>query len=123
MEWKPDNVTREYTGINMTLRHAMAAVRELRYGPAHREVGWDNVAKYAHKVGITSPLLPVPSIGLGSAGDVSVYEMVNAYSTFMNTGFALNPASSRASKTATATSSSNSTPCRSAPSRPKPLGS
>jgi penicillin-binding protein 1A len=55
------------------------------------KVGWENVAKYAHKVGITSPLLPVPSIGLGSAGDVSVYEMVDAYSTFMNTGFRSEP--------------------------------
>ena len=33
----------------------------------------------------------MPSIGLGSAGDVSVYEMVDAYSTFMNTGFRSEP--------------------------------
>jgi len=33
----------------------------------------------------------VPSIGLGSGGDVSVYEMVDAYSTFMNNGFRSEP--------------------------------
>ncbi|GAB2848748.1 penicillin-binding protein 1A [Hymenobacter ruber] len=91
MEWKPDNVTREYTGINMTLRHAMARSVNSVTAQLTEKVGWDNVAKYAHKVGITSPLLAVPSIGLGSAGDVSVYEMVDAYSTFMNTGFRSDP--------------------------------
>ncbi|SFQ74505.1 transglycosylase domain-containing protein [Hymenobacter arizonensis] len=91
MEWKPDNVTREYTGINMTLRHAMARSVNSITAQLTEKVGWDNVAKYAHKVGITSPLLPVPSIGLGSGGDVSVYEMVNAYSTFMNSGFRSEP--------------------------------
>src|SRR5690606_14748312 len=35
--------------------------------------------------GITSPLASVPSVSLGS-NDVSVFEMVNAYATFMNKG-------------------------------------
>ncbi|UOQ65385.1 penicillin-binding transpeptidase domain-containing protein [Hymenobacter volaticus] len=91
MEWKPDNVTREYTGINMTLRQAMARSVNSVTAQLTERVGWDNVAKYAHKVGIKSPLLPVPSIGLGSGGDVSVYEMVNAYSTFVNQGFQTDP--------------------------------
>ena len=87
MEWQPDNVTREYTGINMTLRSAMARSVNSVTAQLTEKVGWAKVADYAHKVGITSPLLPVPSIGLGSAGDVSVYEMVDAYSTFLNNGF------------------------------------
>ncbi|QDA62569.1 penicillin-binding protein [Hymenobacter jejuensis] len=91
MEWKPDNVTREYTGINMTLRHAMARSVNSVTAQLTELVGWDKVADYAHKVGIRSKLLPVPSIGLGSAGDVSVYEMVDAYSTFANNGFRTEP--------------------------------
>ncbi|TGD79097.1 penicillin-binding protein [Hymenobacter wooponensis] len=91
MEWQPDNVTREYTGINMTLRHAMARSVNSVTAQLTEKVGWDNVAKYAHKVGIRSNLLAVPSIGLGSGGDVSVYEMVNAYSTFVNQGFRPEP--------------------------------
>ncbi|UOQ52966.1 transglycosylase domain-containing protein [Hymenobacter cellulosivorans] len=91
MEWQPDNVTREYTGINMTLRHAMARSVNSVTAQLTEKVGWENVAKYAHKVGIQSPLLPVPSIGLGSGGDVNVYEMVDAYSTFVNNGFQSEP--------------------------------
>jgi penicillin-binding protein 1A len=91
MEWQPDNVTREYTGMNMTLRYAMARSVNSVTAQLTEKVGWDNVAKYAHKVGIRSKLLSVPSIGLGSGGDVSVYEMVNAYSTFVNQGFRPEP--------------------------------
>ncbi|WP_460585350.1 transglycosylase domain-containing protein [Hymenobacter arcticus] len=91
MQWQPDNVTREYTGINMTLRSAMARSVNSVTAQLTEKVGWGKVAEYAHKVGITSPLLAVPSIGLGSAGDVSVYEMVDAYSTFMNNGFRSEP--------------------------------
>ncbi|UOQ72178.1 transglycosylase domain-containing protein [Hymenobacter cellulosilyticus] len=91
MEWQPDNVTREYTGSNMTLRHAMARSVNSVTAQLTEKVGWENVAKYAHKVGIKSPLLPVPSIGLGSGGDVNVYEMVDAYSTFVNNGFQSEP--------------------------------
>jgi len=91
MEWQPDNVTREYTGSNMTLRRAMARSVNSVTAQLTEKVGWGKVADYAHKVGITSPLLSVPSIGLGSAGDVSVYEMVDAYSTFMNSGFRNQP--------------------------------
>ncbi|TGE19322.1 transglycosylase domain-containing protein [Hymenobacter elongatus] len=91
MEWKPDNVTREYTGINMTLRHAMARSVNSVTAQLTEKVGWSNVVKYAHNVGITSPLLSVPSIGLGSGGDVNVYEMVDAYSTFVNNGFQSEP--------------------------------
>ena len=87
MEWQPNNVTRAYTGSNMTLRYAMGRSVNSVTAQLTERVGWAEVAKYAHRVGITSPLLAVPSIGLGSGGDVSVYEMVNAYSTFANGGF------------------------------------
>ncbi|WP_400193735.1 transglycosylase domain-containing protein [Hymenobacter sp. B81] len=91
MQWQPDNVTREYTGMNMTLRHAMARSVNSVTAQLTERVGWGEVAKYANRVGIRSPLLSVPSIGLGSGGDVSVYEMVNAYSTFANGGFRTEP--------------------------------
>ena len=45
---------------------------------------------FAHKCGITSPLDPVPSLVLGVA-DLSVYEMVSAYSTFANKGMRIDP--------------------------------
>lgn len=87
MEWQPNNVTRSYTGINMTLRQAMARSVNSVTAQLTEEVGWQKVAQYAHKLGITTPLQAVPSIGLGSGGDVSVYDMVSAYATFVNNGF------------------------------------
>lgn len=90
-EWQPNNVTRSYTGSNMTLRYAMGRSVNSVTAALTQKVGWSEVARYARRVGITSPLLAVPSIGLGSGGDVSVYEMVNAYSTFANGGFRNEP--------------------------------
>lgn len=87
MEWQPRNVTRSYTGSNMTLRLAMARSVNSVTAQLTEAVGWDKVAGYATRVGIQSDLKHVPSIGLGSGGDVSVYEMVGAYSTFVNNGF------------------------------------
>lgn len=90
-EWAPNNVTRSYSGSNMTLRYAMGRSVNSVTAQLTEKVGWTAVRDYAKKVGITSPLLAVPSIGLGSGGDVSVYEMVNAYSTFANGGFRNEP--------------------------------
>jgi penicillin-binding protein 1A len=45
---------------------------------------------YAQKMGIKSPLKAVPSIGLGSF-DVSLYEMIGAYSAFVNEGIHVEP--------------------------------
>ncbi|QNF35217.1 transglycosylase domain-containing protein [Adhaeribacter swui] len=91
MEWQPNNVTRSYTGINMTLRQAMARSVNSVTAQLTEQVGWDRVAQYAHRLGISTPLQSVPSIGLGSGGDVSVYDMVSAYATFVNNGFRSDP--------------------------------
>jgi len=44
------------------------------------DVGPENVVETAHAMGVTTPLEPVPSVGLGSNG-VSVLEMASAYAT------------------------------------------
>src|SRR5690606_20740208 len=54
------------------------------------EVGWDKVVETAHRLGIESPLQSVPSVSLGP-NDVSVFEMVKAYSTFLNEGKLIDP--------------------------------
>src|SRR6201996_8842255 len=54
------------------------------------KVGWDKIVEYAHKCGIESHLKAVPSVSLGT-NDVSVYEMVRAYSTFLNKGNRIEP--------------------------------
>jgi len=83
--WTPHNADWEYTGSNMTLRHAMALSINSVTVQLSEKIGYKTVADYANKLGILSKLKPVPSIGLGS-NDVSLLEMVTAYSTFLNNG-------------------------------------
>ncbi|MDP1726289.1 MAG: transglycosylase domain-containing protein, partial [Bacteroidota bacterium] len=47
--------------------------------------GIENVIELAKKMGVTSKVEPYPSSALGTA-DISVYEMVGAFSTFANKG-------------------------------------
>ena len=49
------------------------------------EIGPQPVVEMAKKLGVEEDILPVPAIALGTA-DISVYEMVAAYSTFANKG-------------------------------------
>lgn len=83
--WTPHNADWVTTGINMTLRHAMGKSVNTVTARLTEKVGWDNVKATAIKMGITSHLESVPSIGLGS-NEVTLYEMVGAYATFMNKG-------------------------------------
>ncbi|MDX5346225.1 MAG: transglycosylase domain-containing protein [Hymenobacteraceae bacterium] len=84
--WSPTNSDWEYTGAPMTLRRAIGKSVNSVTAQLTEKIGWDTVVEYAHKLGIKSPLQSVPSIGLGPS-DVSIYEMVGAYSTFLNNGF------------------------------------
>jgi penicillin-binding protein 1A len=56
------------------------------------KVGAANVAKVAHKMGITTPLDPYPSIGIGGLTiGVSPLEMASAYGTLANGGVHVEP--------------------------------
>ncbi|MCX2738682.1 penicillin-binding protein 1A [Pontibacter anaerobius] len=88
--WSPTNADWEYTGAPMTLRRGMGKSVNSVTAKLTEQIGWETVVKYAHKLGIESPLESVPSIGLGPS-DVSIFEMVGAYSTFPNQGFHTEP--------------------------------
>jgi penicillin-binding protein 1A len=49
------------------------------------------VVEYAHRMGIESDLVPVPALALGAGGEVSLYELLGAYSTFVNKGVYTKP--------------------------------
>lgn len=83
--WEPKNADWNFSGLDMSLRWAMGRSINSVTAQITEKVGWDNVVKAAHECGITSPLESVPSVSLGSNG-VTVYEMVSAYSTFLNKG-------------------------------------
>jgi penicillin-binding protein 1A len=84
--WAPTNATGYFTGTNMTLRFAMGRSINSVAAQLTNLLGAQKVADFAHKCGISSPLKATPSIGLGS-NDVSVFEMVGAYGSFLNNGF------------------------------------
>ncbi|WP_031526111.1 penicillin-binding protein 1A [Dyadobacter crusticola] len=84
-EWRPRNATGTFSYASMTLRRALAQSINSVTAELTDQVGADNVARYAKKMGITTPLKGLPSIGLGPF-DVSLYDMVAAYSVFVNNG-------------------------------------
>ncbi len=88
--WTPSNSDGKFSGETMTLRQAMA--RSLNSGTAYvmKKIGPQTVVNYAQRLGIESPLDAVPSLCLGTS-DVSIYELIGAYSTFVNEGFYTKP--------------------------------
>ncbi len=89
--WRPKNSDGSYgTGDKMTLREAMALSVNSITAQMMKTVNPDNVVKFAHRVGIASPLDAVPALCLG-VSDVSLYELVGAYSTFVNEGIYTEP--------------------------------
>ncbi|MDZ4715565.1 MAG: transglycosylase domain-containing protein [Cytophagales bacterium] len=89
--WYPPNFdgTRG-SGATMTLRQAMARSVNAITAQMMKALGEENVVEFAHRVGIESKLDAVPSLCLG-VSDVSLYEMVGAYSTFVNQGIHTKP--------------------------------
>jgi penicillin-binding protein 1A len=88
--WEPKNASWGTTYQTMSLRLAMARSVNTITAQVTEDVGWDNVVKWAHECGIESPLQSVPSVSLGP-NDVSVFEMVRAYGTFLNKGVKTDP--------------------------------
>lgn len=82
--WTPSNSDGKYGGM-LSLKEALANSVNCVSAYLMKQFGPDAVIQVARKMGITSPLEPFPSLALGTA-DVSVYEMVGAYSTFANKG-------------------------------------
>ena len=54
------------------------------------QVGQRAVVKLANEAGITAKIDPYPSIALGTP-DITLYDMVSAYSTFANGGLHVSP--------------------------------
>lgn len=88
--YTPKNSDSKYSGATMTIRKAMANSINSITANVMKSVGANNVVEFAHRMGITSKLDAVPSLCLGTS-DVSVFEMVGAYSTFANEGVHTKP--------------------------------
>ena len=84
--WTPKNAEGFYSGDKMTIRQAMARSKNSITAFVMKRLGPRTVVDYARRMGITSNIQAVPSLALGGGGDVSLYELAGAYSTFVNHG-------------------------------------
>lgn len=87
--WKPENYSHEYFGP-VTLTQALAMSLNTVAVRLGVEVGPQNVVRTAHRLGIASKLESNASIALGTS-EVSLTELVGAYSAFANGGLAASP--------------------------------
>lgn len=88
--WCPDNSSKEFDGALVPLKSALAYSINRVSAYLIKQYGVQPVIKMVRRMGITSPIDPVPSICLGTT-DLSVYEMVGAISTFANKGVFIEP--------------------------------
>ena len=89
--WRPDNHNGKWTGETMTLRKAMAKSVNSITAFITKKISPKTVVDYAKKLGIKSKLDPVPAVCLGAGGDVSLFDLVGSYSTFINKGIWTEP--------------------------------
>lgn len=88
--WTPKNAGGTYGGM-VSLTYALANSINTITARLIDRVGPEPVIDLIDKMGISTKDIPaVPSIALGTA-DISVYEMVGAYSTFANEGVYVEP--------------------------------
>ncbi|MDG3583304.1 penicillin-binding protein 1A [Galbibacter pacificus] len=88
--WCPKNDGGKYTGEMFTLKYALANSVNTVTARLMDKVGPQPVVSLIKRMGVEAPMLPVPSIALGTP-DISVYEMVGAYGTFANQGVYVKP--------------------------------
>ena len=89
--WRPDNHNGKWTGETMTLRKAMAKSVNSITAFITKKISPKTVVDYAKKLGIKSKLEAVPAVCLGAGGDVSLFDLVGSYSTFINKGIWTEP--------------------------------
>ena len=87
--WDPENYDHTFGGPT-TLREALRLSINLVAVRLIQEIGPAVVAEYAHRMGITTPLRPFPTLALGSS-EVIPIELVSAYGVFANQGVRVEP--------------------------------
>lgn len=88
-DWAPGNSNDEYEGY-YSLQGALTNSVNTVSATVMMKVGVENAASFAERMGFSSPLPHEPSLVLGTA-DLSLMEMVGAYSAFANKGVRVRP--------------------------------
>jgi penicillin-binding protein 1A len=88
--WTPSNSDKAFEGEQMTIRQAMGRSMNRIAAYMIDKIGPQTVTELGKALGIKSYLAPVPSLCLGTS-DISLYELVGAYATFVNEGVYTEP--------------------------------
>lgn len=88
-DWSPQNASRTYKGI-MTLKQALAGSVNTVTAKLMDKVGPKAVVDMTRDLGVSSDIPESPAIALGAI-DITVSDMVAAYSTFANQGVYVKP--------------------------------
>lgn len=82
--WSPGNYGGQYRG-RVSIREALRRSINTVAAQVTEEIGPGRVANMAKRLGMSTPMQPLPSIALG-AQEVTLWDMVQAYSVFANEG-------------------------------------
>ena len=88
-DWEPKNSDHQYRGM-VTLKKALANSINTVSAKLIDKVGPESVVELTQKLGVKSEIPAQPSIALGAV-DITVEDMVAAYSTFANEGVYVKP--------------------------------
>ena len=88
--WVPRNADGKFTYEKLTIRRAMAQSINSITAYMMKKLSPKVVVETAKRLGITSDLEAVPALALGT-NDVSIFEMVGAFGTFVNKGEHITP--------------------------------
>ena len=88
-DWEPRNSDNKYRGM-VTLKRALANSINTVSAKLIDKTGPEAVVELTHKLGVTSEIPAQPSIALGAV-EITVQDMVAAYSTFDNQGVYVKP--------------------------------
>ena len=88
-DWEPKNSDNKYRGM-VTLKRGLANSINTISAKLIDKVGPEAVIDLTHKLGVKSEIVNQPSIALGAV-EITVEDMVAAYSTFANQGVYMKP--------------------------------
>ena len=88
-DWEPKNSDNKYRGM-VTLKRGLANSINTVSAKLIDKVGPEAVIDLTHKLGVKSEIVTQPSIALGAV-EITVEDMVAAYSTFANQGVYMKP--------------------------------
>ncbi|MEO5567148.1 MAG: transglycosylase domain-containing protein [Gemmatimonadaceae bacterium] len=87
--YMPSNADNKFLGP-MTVRQGLSLSRNTISVQMGMETGMDSVAELSKRLGLSLPMMPVPSSAIG-ASDVLAIELVSAYTAFVNSGQVVAP--------------------------------